>query len=106
MIKNKVNGNFNIEIDTTEINDAVQKAISHTLSGLNIKERIEGRINQAVKKNTDKIFQSGTFYNSLAKNIAPLIDVSRVIEEIDMDELKNLIAEKVSTKLIEKMNTK
>lgn len=101
----KVNGTF--EIDTNiincNINNAIQKSISNAISNLNIKERVEGQANRVMKKHVEKMIENGSFYDSIAKNLVTKIDISKIIEMIDMNELKVMIAERVSQKIVEKM---
>lgn len=99
----KVNGNFAFDIDMNVINNAVQNSVSKTIAGLNIKERIDRQVNQVMQKHVNKAIQGGSFYNSLAKNVIANIDVTKIIEMIDMNELKTMIAERVSQKIVERM---
>lgn len=99
----KVNGNFTFDIDMNVINNAVQNSVSKTIAGLNIKERIDRQVNQVMQKHANKAIQDGSFYNSLAKNVIANIDVTKIIEMIDMNELKTMIAERVSQKIVERM---
>lgn len=99
----KVNGNFAFDIDMNVINNAIQNSISKTIANLNIKERVDAQVNKVMQKHADKAIQSGSFYDSLAKNLATKIDISKIIEMIDMNELKVMIAERVSQKIVEKM---
>lgn len=99
----KVNGNFAFELDMNVINNAVQNSISKTISGLNIKERVDAQVNKVMQKHADKAIQNGSFYDSLAKNLISKIDIAQIIEKLDMDELKVMIAERVSQKIVEKM---
>lgn len=99
----KVNGSFAFDIDMNVVNNAVQNAISKTIANLNIKERVDAQVNKVMQKHADKAIQSGSFYDSLAKNLATKIDISKIIEMIDMNELKVMIAERVSQKIVEKM---
>lgn len=99
----KVNGSFTFDIDMNVINNAVQNSISKTIANLNIKERVDAQVNKLMQKHADKAIQNGSFYDSLAKNLATKIDISKIIEMIDMNELKVMIAERVSQKIVEKM---
>ena len=99
----KVNGSFAFDIDMNVINNAVQNSISKTIANLNIKERVDAQVNKVMQKHADKAIQNGSFYDSLAKNLATKIDISKIIEMIDMNELKVMIAERVSQKIVEKM---
>lgn len=99
----KVNGSFEFDINMNVINNAVQNSISKTIAGLNIKERVDAQVNKLMQKHADKAIQNGSFYDSLAKNLATKIDISKIIEMIDMNELKVMIAERVSQKIVEKM---
>lgn len=99
----KVNGNFAFDIDMNVINNAVQNSVSKTIASLNIKERVDTQVNRVMQKHADKAISDGSFYESLAKNLATKIDISKIIEMIDMNELKTMIAERVSQKIVEKM---
>lgn len=99
----KVNGSFVFDIDMNVINNAVQNSISKTIANLNIKERVDAQVNKVMQKHADKAIQNGSFYDSIAKNLVTKIDISKIIEMIDMNELKVMIAERVSQKIVEKM---
>ena len=80
----KGNCTLELDVDSVALNNAMSKAV---------------RIGKSVSKS----IQDGTFVRAVAKNVAKEFDANIIVSLLDIEELKTMVAEKISQKIISKM---
>lgn len=98
-------GNCEIELNISdvELNNAVSKAVSNAVKTLNIEQKVNTEVTRRIGKTISKSTSDGTFVATVAKNVAKTIEVNSVIALIDIEELKNIVAEKICEKMVRKI---
>ena len=98
-------GNFSIEIEVKEdmLNDGIQKVISKSIKSLDIDTKVTTEVIKRIGRTMDKSFKDGTFLCAVAKNVASKININDVIALIDIDELKEIIANRIANNILNKI---
>lgn len=100
-------GTLRVNIDNSEIFSFIEKAASEAVKRANIDAKIKNEAGQEIDKYVKKAIEDGSFYQSVAKNVAVIMvkemPIDKLVSMIDMSELQNAVAEKIAEKMIVKM---
>lgn len=99
----KGNCTLELDVDSVALNNAMSKAVSYAVKRLDIEQRVNAEVTRRIGKSISKSIQDGTFVSAVAKNVAKEFDANIVVSLLDIEELKIMVAEKISQKIISKM---
>ena len=99
----KGNCTLELDVDSVALNYAMSKAVSDAVKSLNIEQIVNAEVTRRIGKSVSKSIQDGTFVRAVAKNVAKEFDANIIVSLLDIEELKTMVAEKISQKIISKM---
>ena len=99
----KGNCTLELDVDSVALNNAMSKAVSDAVKSLNIEQIVNAEVTRRIGKSVSKSIQDGTFVRAVAKNVAKECDANIIVPLLDIEELKTMVAEKISQKIISKM---
>ena len=94
----------NFEIPDSLIRDAVNVAISNELKKLNIEEIVKSEVEKRIITLSNKGINDGSLISLVAKKVAKEIQVSDIIELLDIDNLNSMVSGRVSKFMLNKMS--
>lgn len=108
---NKQNVTLDVEIDIEKIvkdlaNVKLQQEISSVVRSFNIKNMVDSRVSNAVKKEVMQNVQSGKFIDSVAKAVAKEVVVTEIIARIDLDVVVEKAAKILADLIVQRMKSK
>ena len=99
----KCKGNLEVTIDSVALNNCVQETIKKIYNSSDIQNRIMQYTKKKVDNYVDNVHRNGSIVKQASKRVAKEVDVNEILKLIDVDDLKNRIADKVAKHLISKM---
>ena len=94
----------NFEIPDSLIRDAVNTAISNELKKLNIEAIVKSEVEKRIITLSNKGINDGSLISLVAKKLATEIQVSDIIELLDIDNLNSMVSDRVSKFMLNKMS--
>jgi hypothetical protein len=93
-----------LNLKDNQINSLVQQYITQCYSKSNIEDRIYSYATQRISKKIDQMINDGTLLDAVAKRVIKDMPIEQLISLVDKDKLNEVVVERVSKCLINKMN--
>lgn len=93
-----------IKLTDNQINTLVQQYVSKCYSKSDVENRIYSYGTKRISKKIDQMIDDGTLLDAIAKQIAKNISIEQLVGLIDKDHLNEVVAERISKCLINKIN--
>lgn len=92
-----------LNLKDNQINSLVQQYVTQCYSKSNIEDRIYSYATQRISKKIDQMINNGTLLDAIAKRVVKDIPIEQLISLIDKDKLNEVVVERVSKCLINRM---
>lgn len=93
-----------LNLKDNQINSLVQQYVTQCYSKSNIEDRIYSYATQRISKKIDQMINDGTLLDAIAKRVIKDMPIEQLISLVDKDKLNEVVVERVSKCLINKMN--
>lgn len=93
-----------LNLKDNQINSLVQQYVTQCYSKSNIEDRIYSYATQRISKKIDQMINDGTLLDAIAKRVIKDMPIEQLISLVDKDKLNEVVIERVSKCLINKMN--
>lgn len=97
---------LDLNLSNKQINSLVQQYITQCYSKSDIDNRIYSYATQRISKRIDQMINDGTLLDAIAKRVIKEVPMDKLITLIDKDKLNEVITERISKHLINKMINK
>lgn len=92
-----------LNLKDNQINSLVQQYITQCYSKSNIENRIYSYATQRISKKIDQMINDGTLLDAIAKRVIKDMSIEQLISLVDKDKLNEVVVERVSKCLINRM---
>lgn len=92
-----------LNLKDNQINSLVQQYVTQCYSKSNIEDRIYSYATQRISKKIDQMINDGTLLDAIAKRVIKDISIEQLISLVDKDKLNEVVVERVSKCLINRM---
>lgn len=92
-----------LNLKDTQINSLVQQYVTQCYSKSNIADRIYSYATQRISKKIDQMINDGTLLDAIAKRVIKDMSIEQLISLVDKDKLNEVVVERVSKCLINRM---
>lgn len=92
-----------LNLKDDQINSLVQQYVTQCYSKSNIKDRIYSYATQRISKKIDQMINDGTLLDAIAKRVIKDMSIEQLISLVDKDKLNEVVVERVSKCLINRM---
>lgn len=92
-----------LNLKDTQINSLVQQYVTQCYSKSNIADRIYSYATQRISKKIDQMINDGTLLDAIAKRVIKDMPIEQLISLVDKDKLNEVVVERVSKCLINRM---
>lgn len=92
-----------LNLKDNQINSLVQQYVTQCYSKSNIEDRIYSYATQRISKKIDQMINDGTLLDAITKRVVKDIPIKQLISLIDKDKLNEVVVERVSKCLINRM---
>lgn len=93
-----------LNLKDNQINSLVQQYVTQCYSKSNIEDRIYSYATQRISKKIDQMINDGTLLDAIAKRVIKDMPIEQLISLVDKYKLNEVVVERVSKCLINKMN--
>lgn len=92
-----------LNLKDNQINSLVQQYVTQCYSKSNIEDRIYSYATQRISKKIDQMINDGTLLDTIAKRVIKNMSIEQLISLVDKDKLNEVVVERVSKCLINRM---
>ena len=92
-----------LNLKDNQINSLVQQYVTQCYSKSNIEDRIYSYATQRISKKIDQMINDGTLLDAVAKRVIKDMSIEQLISLVDKDKLNEVVVERVSKCLINRM---
>ena len=92
-----------LNLKDNQINSLVQQYVTQCYSKSNIENRIYSYATQRISKKIDQMINDGTLLDAIAKRVIKDMSIEQLISLVDKDKLNEVVVERVSKCLINRM---
>lgn len=92
-----------LNLKDNQINLLVQQYVTQCYSKSNIEDRIYSYATQRISKKIDQMINDGTLLDTIAKRVIKNMSIEQLISLVDKDKLNEVVVERVSKCLINRM---
>lgn len=92
-----------LNLKDNQINSLVQQYVTQCYSKSNIENRIYSYATQRISKKIDQMINDGTLLDVIAKRVIKDMSIEQLISLVDKDKLNEVVVERVSKCLINRM---
>lgn len=92
-----------LNLKDNQINSLVQQYVAQCYSKSNIADRIYSYATQRISKKIDQMINDGTLLDAIAKRVIKDMPIEQLISLVDKDKLNEVVVERVSKCLINRM---
>lgn len=92
-----------LNLKDNQINSLVQQYVTQCYSKSNIEDRIYSYATQRISKKIDQMINDGTLLDAVAKRVIKDMPIEQLISLVDEDKLNEVVVERVSKCLINRM---
>lgn len=92
-----------LNLKDNQINSLVQQYVTQCYSKSNIEDRIYSYATQRISKKIDQMINDGTLLDAIAKRVIKDMSIEQLISLVDKDKLNEVVVERVSKCLINRM---
>lgn len=92
-----------LNLKDSQINSLVQQYVAQCYSKSNIEDRIYSYATQRISKKIDQMINDGTLLDTIAKRVIKNMSIEQLISLVDKDKLNEVVVERVSKCLINRM---
>ena len=94
-----------LNLKDNQINSLVQQYVTQCYSKSNIEDRIYSYATQRISKKIDQMINDGTLLDTIAKRVIKNMSIEQLISLVDKDKLNEVVVERVSKCLINRMKS-
>ena len=94
-----------LNLKDSQINSLVQQYVTQCYSKSNIEDRIYSYATQRISKKIDQMINNGTLLDAIAKRVIKDMSIEQLISLVDKDKLNEVVVERVSKCLINRMKS-
>ena len=97
---------IDLKLSDKQINSLVQQYITQCYSKSTVENRIYSYACQRINKKIDQMINDGTLLDAIAKRVIKDTPMDKLIDLIDKEKLNEVVVERISKHLVNKMINK